>query len=209
MKELTIRQHEVLDFIAGYIKSHTYSPAIRDIAAHFGMTRKDVRNHVTALKKKGFLKNVSSFPRTIDISDDNQPLELIDVPILGSIAAGTPIFAEENYDGVITLRRSMLRKGYNYFALRIRGDSMEDAGIFEDDIAVIEQCDNVNNGEITAIQLNDADNVTAIIKRFFKEPRRICLISENKEYPPRYFYQDEDQDIRILGRLATVIRSHE
>ncbi|MDR0375146.1 MAG: transcriptional repressor LexA [Treponema sp.] len=208
MKELTIRQREVLDFITGYIKTHTYSPAIRDIAVHFGMTPKGAHDHVTALKRKGVLKNDSSYPRTIEISDDSHPLAFTDVPILGSIAAGAPIFAEENYDGVLTMHRSMLRKGRDYFALRIRGDSMEGAGIFEDDIAVIEQCDTVNNGDIAAVQVDEAGGATATIKRFFRESNRICLLSENPKYPPLYFYQEGNQDVHILGRLSTVIRSY-
>jgi repressor LexA len=208
MKELTIRQREVLDFIINYIKTHTYSPAIRDIAVHFGMTPKGAHDHVTALKRKGCLKNDSSYPRTIEITDENHPLGFIEVPVVGTIAAGAPIFAEENFDGMITLHRSMLKRGRNYFALRVRGDSMEGAGIFEDDIAVIEQCDDVQNGEIAAIQVEDAGSAAATLKRFFKEPNRVCLVSENSKYPPRYFYQEVDIGIRVLGRLVTVIRSY-
>ncbi len=208
MKELTARQHEVLDFIIGYIKTHTYSPAIRDIAVHFGMTPKGAHDHVTALKRKGFLKNDSSFPRTIEISEENHPLGFLDVPILGTVAAGAPIFAEENFDGMITLHRSMITRGRNYFALRVRGDSMEGAGIFEGDVAVIEQCDEVRNGEIACVQVEEAGTAAATIKRFYKEPDRLCLVSENPKYPPRYFYEEGGVGIRILGRLATVIRSY-
>jgi repressor LexA len=208
VKELTVRQREVLDFITGYIKAHTYSPAIRNIAVHFGMTPKGAHDHVTALKRKGFLKIDSSYPRTIELPDDNHPLGFVEVPILGSIAAGVPVFAEENFDGVITMHNSMLKKAYDYFALRVRGDSMEGAGILEDDIAVIEQCDQVRNGEIAAIQIDDAGSAAATLKRFFKESNRVCLQSENPKYPPRYFYQEGYENIRVLGRLDTVIRSY-
>jgi repressor LexA len=208
MKELTARQREVLNFIIQYIKTHTYSPAIRDIAGHFGMTPKGAHDHVTALKRKGFLKNDSSYPRTIEISDENHPLGFIEVPIVGTIAAGAPAFAEENFDGMITLHRSMLKRGLAYFALRVKGDSMEGAGIFEGDVAVIEQREDVRNGEIAAVQVEDAGSAMATLKRFFKEPNRICLVSENAKYPPRYFYQEVDVGIRVLGRLVTVIRSY-
>jgi repressor LexA len=205
MKEITDRQQEIVNFIGDYIKKHTYSPSVRDIARHFEISPKGAHDHITALKRKGFLASAACTPRTIEIlSIDDNPLGFIDVPILGDIAAGTPIFAEENFEGVMTMHRSMLKKGSAYFALRIKGDSMEGAGIFEDDIAIIEKQEMARNGEITAVQIDDADSAAATLKRFFLENNRVCLQSENPKYAPRYYYQD----IRVLGRLATIIRSY-
>jgi repressor LexA len=193
-----------MDFIGGYITEHTYPPTIRDIAEHFEISPKGAHDHVLALKKKGFLKN-GSFPRTIEFFNiEDHPLGFVEVPILGSIAAGTPILAEENFDGSIKMHRSLLKKGSAYFALRIRGDSMEGAGIMEDDIAVIEQREVVKNGEIAAVQIDDGDSSTATLKRFFLENDRVCLHSENPRYSPIYFRQG----VSVLGRLSAIIRMY-
>jgi repressor LexA len=205
MKGLTSRQREVMGFIAEYIRIHTYPPTIREIAEYFCMTAKGAHDHITALKKKGYIRSSESKSRTIELTTiEDNPLGFARIPILGSIAAGEPVLAEANFDGFMTLPHSMLKRGSAYFALTIQGDSMEGAGIFEDDVAIIEQQDTVRNGEIAAIQLGVADSTTATLKRFFMEDRRVRLQSENPRYEPLYCYDD----VRVLGRLAMLVRTY-
>jgi len=201
MKELTERQKEVLSFIAHYLKSHSYPPTIREIADHYSISVKGAHDHITALRRKGYLKQDGKRPRTMElthsIADDSS--ELIEIPLLGSVAAGAPILAEENFDGNIVLHRSMLKKNKKYFALKVKGDSMSGAGILEGDIAIIEKQNTVRNGEIVVAVTDEA----ATLKRFFKESSRIKLQAENPAYKPIYSH-----DVKILGRLSGIFRSY-
>ena len=209
MKEPTKRQLEVLSFITGYLQTHAYPPTIRELADHFAISVKGAQDHITALKKKGLLKQGDKKSRTIELvknscpdteqRDDNNK-EFLEIPILGTVAAGQPILAEENQEGLIRLSRSILKKNSEYFALRVRGDSMTGAGIMEGDIAVIEQQNNVQNGEIAVVLLDDS----ATLKTFHRENARIRLQPENPKYSPIYC----SQDVRILGRLAHIMRSY-
>jgi repressor LexA len=200
MKELTDRQREVLTFIIRFIDSHTYPPTIREIAEHFEISIKGAHDHVTALKKKGYVKN-DKRSRTMEVikGDEKEGNGIIKIPILGPVAAGVPIMAEENWDGSVSVHRGMLRKGSQYFALRVKGDSMEGAGILDGDMAIIEQQDTAENGEIVVAMVNDATT----LKRFYREKNRIRLQPENSKYKPIY-----SQDVRLLGRVAQVIRSY-
>jgi len=121
------------------------------------------------------------------------------VPILGTVAAGIPILAEENFDGNVLLHRSMLKRNKKYFALKVKGDSMIGAGIMEGDTAIIEKQNTVHNGEIAVAVMDDA----VTLKRFYKESSRIRLQAENPAYKPLY-----SQDVKILGRLFTIIRAY-
>jgi repressor LexA len=201
MKKLTERQKQVISFIADYIKEHSYSPAIRDIAEHFSISVKGAHDHIVALRKKGHIKHTTKRPRAMELvkAKAEDYSELIPVPLLGSVAAGMPLLAEENFDGNVMLHHSMLKKNKKYFALKVKGDSMSGVGILEDDIAIIEQQNTVNNGEIAVAIVDEA----AALKRFYKESSRIKLKSENPDYPPIY-----SQDVKVLGRLSSIIRSY-
>ena len=198
MKELTNRQKQVLDFIAGYIKKHSYPPAIREIADYFSISVKGAHDHITALRKKGHLKQTDKRPRTMGLThvkpDDS---EMINIPILGKVAAGLPVLAEENFDGIIPFHKTMLKKNKNYFALKVIGDSMSGAGIFEGDTAIIERVNVVRNGEIAVALLDDS----VTLKRFFKESTRIRLQPENPLHKPIF-----SKDVKILGRLSSIVR---
>jgi repressor LexA len=202
MKELTQRQKEVLSFVAEYINAHSYPPTIREIADYFSISVKGAHDHVTALKKKGCLKQTGKRPRTMELVKTNSSGNgIVEIPLLGTVAAGQPILAEENRDGSIVMHGSMLKKNRKYFALKVRGDSMSGAGIMDGDTAVIEKQNVARNGEIVAAVV-DLDEAAAL-KRFFKESTRVRLQSENPAYPPIY-----SQHVRILGRLARIIRSY-
>jgi len=201
MKELTKRQKEVLSYIADYKNKRSYPPTIREIAEHFSMYVKGAHDHITALRKKGLLKHEEKRPRTLELTnskkEDNS--SIIDVPLLGNVAAGVPILAEENFEENIPIHSSLLKKNKKYFALKVKGDSMSGAGILDGDLAIIEKLNVVHNGEIVVAVLNDA----VTLKRFYKESARIRLQPENPAYKATY-----SKDVKILGRLSGVIRSY-
>jgi repressor LexA len=200
MKELTERQKEVLAFITNHINVHSYPPTIREIAESFEISVKGAHDHITALRRKGCLKQADKRSRTIELtrSREEEGMALLtDIPVLGTVAAGHPILSEENWDGTITLHRSMLRRNKKYFALKVKGDSMSGAGIMDGDTAIIEKQNVIRNGEIAVAVVDDA----VTLKRVFKENTRIKLQAENPAYKPIYC-----QDVRILGRLSRVIR---
>ena len=200
MKELTDRQKQVLTFIANYIKKQSYPPTIREIADHFEISVKGAHDHITALKKKGHLKQADKRPRTMGLTHLRpEDADLMEIPILGTVAAGVPILAEENFDGNILFHRSMLKKSKKYFALKVKGDSMSGAGILQGDTAIIEKMNTVRNGEIAVAVIDEA----VTLKRFYKESSRIKLQAENPAYKPIY-----SQDVKILGRLFSIIRSY-
>jgi repressor LexA len=200
MRELTDRQKQILSFIADFIKKHSYPPSIREIADNFSISVKGAHDHITALRKKGQLRIADKRPRTMGLVHKRpEDADMMEIPLLGTVAAGLPLLAEENFDGNILLHRSMLRKNKKYFALTVKGDSMSGAGILEGDTAVIEKQNTVRNGEIAIAVIDDA----VTLKRFYKESSRIKLQAENPAYKPIY-----SQEVKILGRLFTIIRSY-
>jgi len=203
MKELTKRQKEVLSFIADYIRKHSYSPTIRDIADHFDMSVKGAYDHVAALRRKNFLKQSDNRSRTMELVrakvEEEELGAVTRIPIVGTVAAGIPILSEENWEGTVTLHHSMLKKNRTYFAVRVRGDSMSGAGIMDGDLAIIEKRSVVDNGEIAIAVMDDA----VTLKRFYKEKNRIRLHAENKAYPDIY-----SRDVRVEGRLAQIVRQY-
>ena len=200
MKEATERQKEVLDFIASYVHSHAYSPTIREVADYFSISVKGAHDHLTALRKKGLLKQGDKKPRTMELVRNREDNEFMEIPILGTVAAGRPILSDENMDGSIRFHRSLLKKGRQYFCLKVRGDSMEEAGIMDGDTAIIEQQNTVRNREIAVVMMDEA----VTLKTFYRESNRIRLQPENSKYNPIYCRGD----IRILGKLAHIVRSY-
>ncbi|HCM26915.1 MAG: repressor LexA [Treponema sp. GWB1_62_6] len=204
MKELTGRQREVLSFVSAFIAEHAYPPTIREVAEHFSISVKGAYDHLAALKKKNHLRYGDKRSRTIEVlhkgAEDEGPLaQTMDVPLLGDVAAGKPILAEENWNGSIPVPLSMIRKERQYFALRIRGDSMERAGILDGDTAVVEKKETAKDGDIVVAVVDEA----VTLKRFFKESSRFRLQAENPAYSPIYC-----QEVRILGRLACILRKY-
>jgi repressor LexA len=201
MKEPTNRQREVLTFIVDFIHSHSYPPTIREIAEKFSISVKGAYDHVSALKRKGRIKFEDKRSRAMEVVRNGEEWEynnIVNVPILGVVAAGRPILAEENWDGAIPIHSSLLKKNRQYFALRVKGDSMKDAGILEKDTALIQKQNTAKNGDIVVAVVDD--KVT--IKRYFKEANRIRLQPENPNHNPIY-----SQDVRVLGKLAYIIRA--
>jgi repressor LexA len=201
MREITNRQQEVLNYIKGYIKSHKYPPTIREISQNFSISVKGAYDHVKALEKKNYIHCSTHQSRSIEVLDDNSEEEdkTLRVPILGSVAAGTPLFSEENYEGAIRIPAEYVQKGKS-FALHVKGDSMIDAGIMDGDVAIICHQQTAENGDIVVAMVNEA----VTLKRIYKEKNRIKLKSENPVYPPIFA-----QSVRILGKLSHIIRYYD
>jgi repressor LexA len=200
MKGVTKRQDEVLDFIKEFLLRNKFPPTIREIANHFEISVKGAYDHIKALEKKGFIHCNQNRSRAIEVlGDADEESPMVNVPILGRVAAGLPITAVENHDGSVLLSQDFLGKG-THFALRVKGDSMTGAGIMNGDLAIIRHQANAENGEIVVAQIDD-DAVT--LKRFFKERSRIKLQAENPDFNPIYA-----QSVRIVGKLVSVIRKY-
>ncbi len=203
MKQITERQKEVLDFIANFTEENVYPPTVREISEHFGISLRAVQDHIAALQKKGYLTTEQKRSRSIRVLVDGRPKEtkpfVSKVPLLGTIAAGKPLLSAENLDGYVNLTEPFIRPGKTYFALRVRGTSMINAGILEGDLAVIEQADNALDGQIVVAVLDDA----ITLKRYYKEASRVRLQPENPSMQPIYC-----TDVRIVGILSNIVRTY-
>lgn len=201
MKNLTKRQSEIMQFITEYSELNSCPPTIREISAHFGVSIKAVQDHLLALEKKGFITKTEKQSRSIRVikNGGNATHTFQRVPVLGSIAAGRPIFCDENCERVITLSEPLVKPGESYFALKVHGTSMINAGINDGDLAIVKKQSDAENGDIVVALLEDY----VTLKRFFRESNRVCLQPENPDFKPIY-----TQDVIILGKLSHIIREY-
>ena len=201
MKVLTTRQREILDFIGQAIEDKGYPPTVREVADSFGISVKGAYDHIKALEKKGQIACGPGRSRAIRIlGPDGARPEVKLVPVLGTVAAGRPLFTDENFEGAIPVPASLLGgSDGRFFALRVRGDSMSGAGILSGDVAIIRHQVTADTGEIVVAMIGEA----VTLKRLFIEKNRVQLRAENELFPPIY-----TQDARILGRLACIVRQY-
>lgn len=201
MKELTSRQREILQFISDYIENNSFPPTVRETATHFSVSIKAIQDHFTALSKKGYLFKDEKRSRSLKVlgNVNKKTKEGYKIPVLGSVAAGKPIFCEENYEDTIYLSEPFIKPGNSYFALHVRGTSMINAGINDGDLAIIKQQSTANDGDIIVAIIDDS----VTLKRFYKESTRIRLQAENPEFNPIY-----SQDVKVLGKLSHIIREY-
>lgn len=201
-KLLTERQQLILNFLKESIIESGYPPTVREIGERFGITVKGAYDHLKAIEKKGYIKTEQNKSRAIIILDDEAPPEAaskgISIPLVGRIAAGTPVLAQENIESYLSFPAEMFSKG-EFFALNISGDSMIDGGIFDGDIAIIRKQNSANNGEIVAALIDDE----ATLKIFKKNSNTVQLLPMNSAYKPI-----ETRDLSILGKLAAVFRNY-
>ncbi|HLB01990.1 MAG TPA: transcriptional repressor LexA [Nitrospiria bacterium] len=194
--ELTKRQTEVLNFLTRHISRAGYPPTLREIARHFGIKGfSAIKKHLDALEKKGHLTRGSG-ARAIEIADHPQS---VSVPILGQVAAGKPILAEENILGTLALDRSMVRFSQT-FLLKVKGDSMIEAGIMDGDHVLVKVQTVAENGEIVVALVDEE----ATVKRFFHRGDKIMLQPENPHHQAMTFTKGDN--FRILGKVMGVIR---
>ena len=207
-KELTERQKEVFGFIKEYIEFNSFPPTYREIGTQFNIVSTfGVKRHIDALIKKGYLTTEQNMSRTISLTGINESKsanslmeEIIELPIVGRVAAGQPILAEENIEGTLSLQASLINKRDNCFGLKVKGDSMINAGIFEGDVVVINPQQNANNGEIVVALLGDE----ATLKRYERTGNQVYLIPENDNY--QKINVNEREDFSIVGKVLGVFR---
>ena len=204
-QDLTDRQRQILDLITETVNDRGYPPSVREIGAAVGLSSPStVHSHLTALERSGYLRRDPSKPRAIEVIDDGrQEISLHrapvrDVPLVGSIAAGSPILAEEDIEEIYPLPTELV--GHDpVFMLRVRGDSMVDAGIFEGDYVVVRRQQNANDGDIVAALVG---NDEATVKRLRREDGRVILEAENPAYAPMVF----TEGVEILGIVIALLR---
>jgi repressor LexA len=202
---LTSRQSEVLAFVMKRQRLSGCCPSQREIADHFGFKSTfAVREHLRLIERKGLLKRTPGRRRHIQVKQHVRGFsdEVVDVPLVGRIAAGVPVTAIENLELLLPLPRSCFR-GRNLFALRVRGDSMRDAGILSGDLAVLDQNAKVEHGQIAAVLLDE----DATLKRFLRKHDSLVLRAANPAFPDIVIRVDEEGSLRVAGLLVGLVRS--
>ena len=205
MDKLTTRQRQVLNFIRRSLQKNGIAPTRAEIADAMGFQSKNAAvDHLKALERKGVIRLHSDLSRGIQLLDgseaasDEVDLAILSLPIIGSVAAGSPIEAIENVEQRVTIPDNLFRQQPTYL-LRVRGDSMKDAGILDGDLIVVQPCERVENGQVAVALLPDG---TATLKRVHVEKDRVRLQPANSAMAPLYV-----DSVRIRGRVVGLIRS--
>ena len=198
--QLTERQNKILDYIRYVTKVRNYPPSVREIGEAVGLSSSStVHNHLNQLERRGLIKRDPSKSRTVqlvqDAELDQQRRNAVSVPIVGNVAAGSPILAEQNIEDHVLLSADIAKDGY--FLLRVRGDSMINAGILNDDMVLVRPQHEASNGSIV-VALVDGD---ATVKRFEKADGHVRLIAENPAYEPIV-----TSNVSLVGLVRGVIR---
>lgn len=203
MKGLTGRQREILDWIVGFIGENGMPPTVREIARQFGIDPAVAFRHLRALERKGHVRRGKLGARSLEVActRGQESADSFRLPLAGRVEAGMPVLAVENIEGSVTVDRSMVgRDAAQYFALRVRGDSMIEAGIHDGDIAVVRQQETAEDGQVV-VALAGGEEGT--LKRFYldRKKRRVRLQPENSRMRPIYA-----KDVTIQGVVKGVIR---
>ena len=208
MKELTARQREVLAFIRSFSERHGAPPTVREIGERFGFTARAAFDHLRALERKGMLhRRVTDkrASRTLVLADrtaPRPPAAAREIPVLGRIAAGVPLLAEENREEGIPVRPEWFaRNGEDLFALRVRGESMIDAHIMDGDLVLVRRQESAQSGDVVAALLDNE----ATVKRFARDGDAVVLHPEHPTMKP-IVVRPGRGDFRILGKVIGLIR---
>ena len=198
--KITAKQQEILDYIKSEILKKGYPPTVREICetVHLKSTS-SVHSHLETLEKNGFIRRDPTKPRAIEICDDSFHMvrtEMVSLPVIGNVAAGQPILAEENIEEYFPVPAEMVPQGES-FILNVRGDSMVNAGILNGDRVFVNQCSTANNGDIVVALIDDS----ATVKRFYREKDHIRLQPENDYMDPIIV-----KDCEILGKVFGIYR---
>ena len=210
-KELTDRQNNILIFIKEFLRENGFPPTLREIGKSFDISSTfGVKRHLDALEKKGYIRIESNASRGIAILRDEDEINLIEnidkneffskIPIVGRVAAGAPIRAREKIEGSVSIDSSGIKKAEDAFALRVRGDSMINAGIFEGDIVIVSPNQRGNNGDIIVAMLED--EVT--VKRLDMKNHSVKLLPENENYQPIQI--SKKSRFSIIGKVKGWVR---
>lgn len=206
---LSKRQAEILSYIVKQINKKGYPPSVREIGEAVGLqSSSTVHNHLTQLEQKGYIRRDPTKPRAIMVLKTNDEMdafyeedkpfdEMINVPIIGAVAAGTPILASQNVEDTITFPMHLIRSN-NSFMLRVKGDSMINAGIFDGDLLIVTPQKVANNGDIVVAVIGEE----ATVKTFYRENGRIRLQPENDSMDPIYV-----TEVELAGKVTGLFRS--
>ncbi|MGI5881854.1 MAG: transcriptional repressor LexA [Dethiobacteria bacterium] len=208
MKGLTSRQQKVLNFIKEEVMLKNYPPSVREICAFMNLSSSStVHAHLRALEKKGYIRRDPSKPRALEILDpatrSYQKKKARPIPILGQVTAGVPVLAEENIEDYLFLPDDIVKED-TVFMLRVRGESMKDAGILPGDLVIVRRQPSAESGEIVVALLSDE----ATIKRFYKQEDKILLKPENPAFKP-IIIPASNGNTRILGKVVGLLRTYE
>lgn len=204
MKELTQKQSRILEFIKDFQARYNSSPTLREIMARFKFKAvRSVEDHLLSLERKGCIKRERNKARSISILGIKKTLrDIVEVPVLGRVAAGQPILAVENIEGYVAVDKTWA-KGENIFALKVQGESMINAGIYNGDFVIVKKQPTSENGEIVVALINDE----ATVKRFYKTDNEITLKAENPNISP-FVYHKGDANISVIGKVIGVYRKY-
>ena len=203
--DISDRQRQILDLIHGTVQERGYPPSVREIGEAVGLSSPStVHSHLSALVKAGYLRRDPTKPRAIEVVDvgrdeDLRRAPVRDVPLVGSIAAGSPILAEEDIEEIFPLPTELVGND-PVFMLRVRGDSMINAGIFDGDLVVVRRQADAADGELVAALV---DGEEATVKRLRRGPDTVTLLPDNPAYEPMVF----TDGVQVLGRVVAVLRS--
>ncbi len=198
--DLTGRQAAILNFIKNELQKRGYPPSVREIGKAVGLSSSStVHGHLAHLEEKGYIRRDPTKPRAIEILDGNNNFvrkEIINVPVVGKVTAGQPILAVENVEDTFPLPLDFVNNE-NVFMLSVRGESMIEAGILDNDYVLVRQQNHANNGDIVVALIEDE----ATVKTFYKEKDYVRLQPENSSMEPIYV-----RDVSILGKVVGVFR---
>jgi repressor LexA len=202
---LTERQRQIFEFLATYVDAHGYPPTVREIGEAVGLASPStVHAHLANLERAGLLTRDPTKPRAIELHREPKAEPVADVhrlPLVGEVAAGGPLLAEDNVEEYLAVPEP-LSKGGEEFLLRVKGDSMVNAGILEGDIVVVRREQTAENGDIVVALVGDDESATeATVKRFLREDGRVRLQPENDMLAPIYA-----EHVQILGKVIGVFR---
>jgi repressor LexA len=204
-KDLTARQREIFEYIKKMIRSKSRPPSIREIGENFKINSTNgVRAVLEALERKGYIKRDRYTSRGIELlkeADESVSSDRFrEVQLIGRVAAGSPILAEQNIEGSFLLDRSFV-PGEEVFSLRVRGDSMIDAGIYDGDFVLVKRQQTANTGDVVVAQIGSE----ATVKKFYPERKRIRLEPANPDYGPIVVEKDTP-DFAVLGKVIGLLR---
>ncbi len=206
---LTGRQQEIWNFLTDYVDAHGYPPTVREIGEAVGLASPStVHAHLANLERAGLIKRDPTKPRALELRRDPRPepgraaADVHRLPLVGDVAAGGPVLAEDNIEEYVAVPEPLAHGGEE-FLLRVKGDSMINAGILEGDLVVVRRAQTAEDGDIVVALAGDDETAEdATVKRFFREGRRIRLQPENDELEPIFA-----EHVQILGKVTGVFRA--
>ena len=201
MEGLTPRQEQVLEFIRESVRANGYPPTVREICAALDLSSPStVHAHLANLERLGLIKRDPTKPRALDVVGEHRPPRPL--PLIGQVAAGSPILADENVEELVDVP-GFLRRDDDDFVLRVSGDSMIGAGIFDADLIVVHPQVEPRDGEIVVARVTGIGDDEATAKRIYRDGAVVRLVAENENYEPIVVNADQ---VEVVGRVVGVLR---